>query len=77
MQRSAALDAVLAAVAKTGLSAHPFDGKEVSDLVFIVAIARDVNPVALQAEVEAWADYLDAKVAEVVGRSAFAKWAGR
>jgi hypothetical protein len=51
--------AVLDAVRTTGKSAHPQRGERVSTLVYAVAIARDVNPVALQRDVEQYADALD------------------
>jgi hypothetical protein len=40
--------------------AHPQRGERVSDLVYAVAITNDVNPVALQHDVEQYADALDA-----------------
>jgi hypothetical protein len=52
--------AVLDAVRTTGKSAHPQRGERVSDLVYAVAITNNVNPVALQHDVEQYADALDA-----------------
>jgi len=49
---------VLNMVRHTGMSAHPTNDFPVSEVVTIVAIARDCNPVALQAEVNAWADHI-------------------
>jgi hypothetical protein len=37
-------------------------GKSASELVFAIAVTRDVNPVALRRDVERYADALDASV---------------
>lgn len=57
--KSPALSTVLDFVRSTGKSAHPQKGEKVSDLVMMVALMMDQNPIALQAEVEAYADALD------------------
>lgn len=57
--RSDDLAAVLDAVRRTGMSAHPRRGEQVSSLVLAVAVARDCNPRDLQDEVTAYAVALD------------------
>lgn len=57
LQKSPALAEVLDLVRATGRSAAPVD-QDISDLVFAVAVWRNLNPVALQAEVRAWAEGL-------------------
>lgn len=57
--RTADVAAVLDAVRVTGRSAHPTSTQSVSDLVFAVAISRNVNPYDLQRDVVAYADALD------------------
>jgi hypothetical protein len=60
MLRTAPVATVLDAVRETGKSAHPMPGQRVSDLVSLVAVDLNVNPVELQLAVERWADALDA-----------------
>jgi hypothetical protein len=57
--RTTGVALVLDAVRATGKGAHPTRGQRVSDVVTMVAVANNLNPVALQAEVEAYADALD------------------
>ena len=68
-KRTEGVAAVLDAVRRTGRSAHPTAVEAVmpgavSALVFSVALARNVAPVALQAEVNAYADAQDAYARE-------------
>lgn len=53
------LRAVLDAVRSSGLSAHPRAGQSISDLVLLLSIHHDWNPVALQALVRDYADRLE------------------
>jgi hypothetical protein len=57
--RTTGVALVLDAVRATGKGAHPTRGQRVSDVVTMVAVANNLNPVELQAEVEAYADALD------------------
>lgn len=60
-EKSPGLTEVLDVVRRTGMSAHHRTvSGAVSEVVTAVAVCRGLNPVALQAEVEAWADALDA-----------------
>lgn len=57
--RTPAVAAVLDGVRHTGMSAHAPAGEPYSNLVFHIAIKLGLNPVALQAEVDTYADALD------------------
>lgn len=58
-KKSEALQHVLDAVRATGKSAFPAENGYVADVVWKVAISRGLNPRELQAEVIAYADWLD------------------
>lgn len=54
--RTPAVAAVLDAVRATGLSAFPKSDGSPADVVFAVAVLRNLNPVELQRQVLAYAD---------------------
>lgn len=66
-QKTEHVAAILDLVRKTGQSAHPKRGQAVSDLVTAYALANHLDPVAIQAEVEAYARPAEGQRVTIVG----------
>lgn len=60
-ERTPGVALVLDHVRRTGQGAHPSAGQAISGPVMMIALGNGLNPVELQAEVEAYADALDAR----------------